>query len=230
MRCLLLRLEGPLMAFGDVAVDEIRPTRSLPTRSMLTGLLANALGLDHCEVEALQGLQERLRFAARAERPGRFVVDFQTAEIAKRDPLWTTRTAPAERAGGEQSYTGPVIRHRHYIADASICLALTLFPPDEPPSLDEVATALTRPARPLFLGRKSCPPAVRILERPPFEAGSLVDALGLGDGSIEVDDLEGEPVGRRTFTVADLRDWRFGFHTGTRRVREVPARSAGDGG
>jgi len=230
MRCLLLRLEGPLMAFGDVAVDEIRPTRSLPTRSMLTGLLANALGLDHGETEALQRLQERLRFAARAERPGRLLVDFQTAEIAKRDPLWTTRKVPAERAGGEQSYTGPVIRHRHYLADASVRVALTLLPPDEPPLLDEVAAALARPARPLFLGRKSCPPAARLLEHPPFEAGGLVAALGPGAEPVEVDDLESEPAGRRTFTVADLRDWRFGFHTGTRRVRELPARSAGDGG
>jgi CRISPR system Cascade subunit CasD len=118
MRALILRLDGPLMSFGDRAIDELRPTRRLPTRSMLTGLLANALGYEHREVEALAHLQDRLRFAARLDREGRGLVDFQTAEITKRDPLWTTRGAPAERAGGDAIYSGPVLRHRHYQADA----------------------------------------------------------------------------------------------------------------
>ena len=44
MDALILRLRGPLMAFGDVAVDEIRPTDLLPGLSEMTGLIANALG------------------------------------------------------------------------------------------------------------------------------------------------------------------------------------------
>ncbi|MCB1994083.1 MAG: type I-E CRISPR-associated protein Cas5/CasD, partial [Geminicoccaceae bacterium] len=97
MRCLILRLEGPLMSFGDTAIDEIRPTRPLPGRSLLTGLIANALGFEHRDVHALQRLQERLRFAARLDQAGDALVDFQTAELSQSDPIWTTRGVRGER-------------------------------------------------------------------------------------------------------------------------------------
>jgi CRISPR system Cascade subunit CasD len=153
MRALILRIEGPLMSFGDVAIDEIRPTRRLPTRSMLTGLLANALGYAHRDVAALDRLQERLRFAARLDREGQGLVDFQTAELGKDDPLWTTRGTPAERAGGVASYSGPALRYRHYRADAALTVALTLVPVEEMPDLAALEAALRRQERPLFIGR-----------------------------------------------------------------------------
>lgn len=233
MRALILRLDAPLMSFGDVAIDEIRPTRPLPTRSMLTGLLANALGYDHREVAAIAGLQDRLRFAARLDRPGRRLVDFQTAEIAKRDPMWTTRGAPAERAGGEGSYSGPVLRYRHYLADALVTVALTLDPADEPPDLEALGAALRRPERPLFLGRKGCLPAAPLLDRIVDDAPSLAGALALvpprraaADAAgwlVETEDAPGEPPERRVLQVADRRDWRQGFHTGLSRRRELRA-------
>jgi CRISPR system Cascade subunit CasD len=236
MRCLLLRLEGPLMAFGDVAVDEIRPTRRLPTLSMLTGLLANALGLDHREVAALARLQARLRFAARRDRPGRVLVDYQTARLNKRDPLWTTRGVPGERGGGGSTWDargfGTVERRRHYLVDAAVTVALALDPEDEPPTVDHLAEALRYPARPLFLGRKSCPPARPLLERLPFPANCLTSALASVPCAeavgAEVSDHPAEPPGRRTLEVADLRDWRAGFHAGSRRVREVSLPGSGD--
>ncbi len=234
MRALILRLEGPLMSFGDRAIDELRPTRRLPCRSMLTGLLANALGWDHRDVGALGRLQERLRFASRLDREGMALVDFQTAEIAKRDPLWTTRGVPAGRAGGEGSYSGPVLRYRHYRADALVTVALTLDPIGEAPDLDALATALRRPERPLFLGRKGCPPAGPILEVE-VEAASLVAALGQAAPLrrdtrgevppdsllIETEDDPAEPDGQRVVEVADRRDWRLGFHTGLGHRREL---------
>jgi CRISPR system Cascade subunit CasD len=235
MQCLILRFDAPLMAFGDVAVDEIRPTRQLPTLSMLTGLLGNALGLDHREAEALQRLQDRLRFAARLDQPGRVIVDYQTARLNKRDPLWTTRGTPGERAGGGTTWDGAgfgtVERHRHYLADAAVTLALTLEPAGETPDLGELAQALRRPERPLFLGRKGCPPATPLLLAGPLEHDSLVAALaatpprrpvdGATEMAVEVDDLPREPPGRRVIEVADRRSWRSGLHQGTRRVREL---------
>lgn len=224
MRCLILRLQGPLMSFGDVAIDEIRLTRRLPCRSMLTGLLANALGYEHREVDRLTRLQERLRFAARLDRPGTPLRDFQTAEISKRDPLWTTRRIPAERAGGEGSYAGPVLRWRHYLADASVTIALTLTSAQEKPDLATVEAALLRPERPLFLGRKGCPPADRLLQGR-LDATSLAEALGAGGTLLETEDEPGEPAGTRVVEVADRRDWRLGFHAGLGRRRELHGRS-----
>lgn len=244
MLCLLLRLDAPLMAFGDVAVDEIRPTRRLPTLSMITGLLANALGYDHGEVERLQRLQDRLLLGTQLDRPGRVIVDYQTAAIGKRDPLWTTRGRPAERAGGEGSYDGPVIRRRHYVADAVVTCALAFDPADEAPDLLALAAALVSPERPLFLGRKGCPPAAPLLLGPPVEVDSIYDALAAAPPAkrgprrempehlvLEVPDRPGEPTRGRILELADRRDWRTGLHAGTRRVREVlnPSSTAGQG-
>src|ERR671919_1552470 len=173
MQVLILRFEGPLMSFGDVAIDEIRPSRRLPARSMLTGLLANALGWAHRDVAVLDRLQERLRFAARLDREGQGLVDFQTAELGQHDPLWTTRGVPAERAGGAASYSGPALRYRHYRADAAVTVALTLAPAEEAPDLAALEAALRRPERPLFIGRKGCPPSRPILDRA-VEVESLV--------------------------------------------------------
>jgi CRISPR system Cascade subunit CasD len=230
MLALILRLEGPLMSFGDVAIDEIRPTRRLPARSMLTGLLANALGWAHRDVAALDRLQERLRFASRLDHEGHSLIDFQTAELGKDDPLWTTRGAPAERAGGAASYSGPALRYRHYRADAAVTVALTLTPAEETPDLTALEAALRRPERPLFIGRKGCPPSRPLLDRV-VEAESLVAALdqvtpvrsgGAGDRLvIETEDQPGEPEAQRLIAVADRRDWRLGLHTGQSRRREL---------
>ena len=43
-RWLVLCFRAPLMALGDITIDQVGPTRDFPSASMLTGLLANALG------------------------------------------------------------------------------------------------------------------------------------------------------------------------------------------
>ena len=48
-RWLVLRLEAPLLAFGGVAIDQVGVTRDYPAASMLTGLLASALGYRRTE-------------------------------------------------------------------------------------------------------------------------------------------------------------------------------------
>jgi CRISPR-associated Cas5-like protein len=63
-----MRLEGPLLAFGGVAIDQVGITRDFPAASMLTGLLANALGWERPQWQAHQALQDRLIFAARRDR------------------------------------------------------------------------------------------------------------------------------------------------------------------
>ena len=231
MRYLILRLEGPIMSFGDIAIDEIRPTRRLPARSMVAGLLANALGYPHRDVDALDRLQERLRFAARLDRDGQGLVDFQTAELSQNDPLWTTRGMPAERAGGAASYSGPALRYRHYRADAAVTVALTLVPAEEMPDLATLEGALCRPERPLFIGRKGCPPSRPILDRV-AEAQSLVAALDQVPPTslerataervvVETEDHQDEPEADRLVAVADRRDWHLGLHTGQSRRREL---------
>ena len=113
---------------------------------------------------------------------------------------------PAERAGGAASYSGPALRYRHYRADAAVTVALTLVPAEEAPDLAALEAALRRPERPLFIGRKGCPPSRPILDRV-VAAESLVAALDQvtplrprtrrpPDLLIETEDEPGEPDAR----------------------------------
>lgn len=224
-RFLLLRLEAPLAAFGDVSVDAIGPVSDLPSASMITGLLANALGWRREDRAALQRLQDRLVHAARLDRvAGRFT-EFQTAELAKSDRAWTTRGIVEGRAGGAGSYEGPHIRYRDHDADLSAVVALTLDPAEEAPDLDALATALAEPFRPLFVGRKPCLPTAPILAGI-VEAADLLGALKTpplarargrdAERDILVElPIEAEaPEGFRRLHRCDRRDWIAGVHAG----------------
>ena len=176
MRHLIVSLESPLMAFGGETIDNYGVIRWFPSASMLTGMLANALGWRRIERERHQRLQDRLVFAARIDREPATEVrltDFQTAQLGGKDQGWTTRGVPEGRAGGAATYDAPHLRYRDYFADMRVSIALRLEPADEPPTLDDLAGALQEPARPLFIGRKPCLPA-----------GSLFGGFSQGDTAL----------------------------------------------
>jgi CRISPR system Cascade subunit CasD len=183
-RYLLLTLDGPLQSYGGPAVDQNGVIDPFPATALLTGLIANALGWTHGETDRLQALQDRLVHAALRIDPGDPLVDFQTADLGQPfldDALaWTTRGRPERRKGGSAA-AATTIRHRHYRAGALTRVALTLDPETAAggPDLGAVAAALVRPARPLFLGRKTCLPAAPLVDpaAPGVEAADLLDAL-----------------------------------------------------
>lgn len=158
---LLVRLEGPLQAWGDVAFDPRRPTRDFPSRSALAGLLANALGWEHRDGARTTALQDALRLAVREDVPPRRLRDYQTADLGRIGAAGWTRWG-IEKRGGSAS-DGTQILEKFYLADGSFLVALALHD-GAPVSLGEVAAALRRPARPLFLGRKGCVPSLPLLE------------------------------------------------------------------
>jgi CRISPR system Cascade subunit CasD len=225
-RHLMLALEGPLAAYGAEMVDARGPVRDWPGGSLLTGLLANALGYSRGEREAHARLQQRLRFAVRVDRNGSRIRDFQTAKLEKDDKGWTTRGEPEGRKGA--TYDTPHIRERDYVADLALTVAIVLEPPDEAPDVDALARALDRPARPLFLGRKPCLPSRPILEAvidadDPLHAFSLHESRAVGT-SLDPDiiHLAGsvtDPwllVGIEALFVTDERNWMSGVHGGER--------------
>ena len=221
-RHLILTLEGPLAAYGAEMVDALGPVREWPGASLLTGLLANALGWTRGMGAEHARLQARLRFAIRIDRDGRPMRDFQTAQLAHNDRGWTTHGQPEGRAGGAATYDSPHIRERHYFADSSISVALVLDPADEPPSLDALAAALDHPARPLFLGRKPCLPS-----RPFFggfaDADDALAAVRIGanpDCILIARDRPGLPEAWERLAVTDERDWISGLHGGERLFRK----------
>lgn len=236
-RYMILRLEAPLMAFGDEIVDNYGRVRNFPGASNVTGLIGNALGWTRGQRAEHQRLQDRLDFAVRLDRPGNRVPDFQTAQLGANDRGWTTRGSPEGRAGGAAAYRSPHIRFREMIADAALTLALRLVPPEETPTLDDCAAALARPARPLFFGRKPCLPAVPFLPVFTDAPDALVAVASAPAERDEAEEAEGPhlvgaarpdlpPAFERCF-VADERDWISGVHGGGRmlavgRARHLP--------
>ncbi len=234
---LLLRLEAPLMSFGTTAVDHRRPVQAWPAVSMLTGLLANALGWERSDAHALDQLQARIRWAARIDRPGTPLNDFQTAQLSKDDRGWTTRGVVERRGGGDDAYKAPHLRDRDYRADASVLVALRLDAPEQAPTLTDLATALDAPQRPLFLGRKGCLPATRIsqgLVEAADAVAALEEAPALVDGDVPAGatvyfNLGAAEVStqHRIHHTSDERRFDLDVHAGRQqvfeRVRKVAA-------
>lgn len=242
---LLLRLDAPLMSFGAPTVDALGKTARHPSRSMLTGLLANALGWDHCEPAKLQALQQRLTWAARLDCVGQALTEYQTVDLGlphmltsgKNAVSWTTRGRTEERRGGAAS-EGTHQRWRDHWADAVYTVAIGLASGDAP-TVADLAEAVQRPARPLFLGRKACLPAAPLFIAV-VQAETLADALAQAtDQSIRndrpgsksrkaqenphiwwpTDDPKPANVDHcEELYVTEERDWRNQIHVGERRI------------
>lgn len=215
------------MAFGGVAIDQVGPVRDFPSTSMIVGLIGNALGWHWSDRTEHQMLQDRLVVGARREREGTIVTDVQNAQLAKTDKAWTTRGMPDGRDGA--SYGAPHRRMRDYHADLSVRVVMRLAD-ESTPTLDGVANALESPNRPLYIGRKACLPTHPLVERGShrWATGATVhEALCSIPGEGEMRALwpvaEGPERGDRVDRVtdmADMRNWRTGFHAGWRRVVE----------
>lgn len=235
-RHLVLRLASPLIAFGGETIDNQGVIRDFPALSMITGLIANALGWDRSEDILHNRLQQRLRMGTvlepmvhrdRAAASAR-LVDFQTAELGAADKGWTTWGEPEERRGGAGSYVGPHLRYRHYHVELTAWVALHLQPADEAPTLDDIAAAMDRPARPLFIGRKPCLPTTRLVAGWQ-EAEHVLGALQswtrrwtapAGGWRAQWPEGQGELLSDRCSDLCDERNWTSGVHGGWRPVRE----------
>ena len=236
-RHLLMRLSAPLMAFGGETIDNLGIIRDFPALSMLTGLLANALGYGREEDELLDHLQARLVFGCRLEgswQNAPRLMDYQTAVIhsgASGDQGWTTLGEPETRRGAAGQST--LQRYRDYHTDGQALIALRLEPAHETPTLDELAQALDHPARPLFIGRKHCLPNQRVFagwQEAENILGALQNARLLStsqapsanlptDMRVQWPQGEGQLIGDRAIDLCDERNWRSGVHGGWRQIR-----------
>lgn len=212
---LKLDLAAPLMAFGGVTVDQIGVTRDFPSASMLTGLMANALGLDWTDRAAHQDLQDRLIFGAALLREGVRLTDTQNVQLAKDDRGWTTRGVPEGRDGA--SYNAPHRRWRDHLADARALVVLRLAPGR--PDTAALAAALERPARPLFIGRKPCLPSAPLLAGRVTAATAWEALLAAGAAGARAlwPAAEG-PEGHHAYPITDQRNWGTTLLHGGRRM------------
>lgn len=140
MSVLALRLAGPLQAWGSGSRFVRRATEMAPTKSGVIGLVAAAKGLRRSDpLEELLGL----RLGVRIDQPGQLVRDFQTARRSRK-----------ERDGSVRWSSLP-LSYRYYVGDAVYLVLLE----GGRSLLDGLDAAVRSPVFPLYLGRRSCPPA-----------------------------------------------------------------------
>ncbi|MRH93419.1 type I-E CRISPR-associated protein Cas5/CasD [Nocardia sp. SYP-A9097] len=231
---LLLRLAAPMQSWGAASSFNRRDTRPEPTKSGIVGLLAAALGWPR-DADLTELTQ--LRLGVRVDQPGSLLRDYHT--------LSDYRGVPLRQAGvnakGIQKFTSPA-KHTHqtwryYLQDAAF-LAGVAGPRT---TLQALAVALSRPAFPLALGRRSCPPTqpvnlglrggnlLQALESEPWQASesaseAFVRRRGHRPATIDlpltIDDDNGNEVRHDVPVSFDPRDRRFI----ERRVRHVSVR------
>ncbi|GAA1870941.1 type I-E CRISPR-associated protein Cas5/CasD [Myceligenerans crystallogenes] len=133
MSTLLLKLAGPLQSWGTTSRFTRRTTQPAPSRSGVLGMIAAAQG--RRRTDPLTDLLD-LRFAVRVDQAGKLERDFQTSRT-----LDGSRSMP--------------LTDRYYLSDAVFVAGI-----EGPGTLvDGIEQALRRPVFPLYLGRRSCPPA-----------------------------------------------------------------------
>lgn len=172
-QCLIFQLYGPMAAWGEIAVGEVRNTADHPTRSAILGMVAAALGITREQEGEHKKLAKSFGFAVRLDAPGEVLRDYHSAEVSTGKGGTGLRTRADELAYSKRT---TILSDRDYRLDAlnTVCLWATNDAPAW--GLQELADALNKPAFPLFLGRKSCPPALP-LRAEVIEAESLRDAL-----------------------------------------------------
>ncbi|MEZ5816626.1 MAG: type I-E CRISPR-associated protein Cas5/CasD [Hyphomicrobiaceae bacterium] len=156
MQVLLFTLHAPLVAYGDHgARTSRRSSWDRPTRTATLGLVAAALGIDRSDHEQHLALHEGLGFAVRVDATGRSLTDYHTFDVGKGAHLALARSRADELDGPTQT----TITYREYRTDALHTVALWLTG-DCPWTLDQIQAALRRPHWILYLGRRSCIPAL----------------------------------------------------------------------
>ena len=224
MRWMHLRLEAPLASFGGEAIDAGGVIRDFPAQSMLTGLFGNALGWTRTMRAEHQSLQDRIVFGAvHDHEPSlRRMVDYQTAQLGKSDKAWSARGTPIGRAGGGKTYLGAHQRWRDYHSDLRLSVVIRLAPENERPTLDALATALQRPARPLFIGRKPCLPTGPVFRgwvKGRDVQGAIRAVVPAGKQCLALwPHSQGEDGADSTTLVTDERNWTSGLHGGARLI------------
>lgn len=223
LRALVLRLDAPLMSFGGVVVDEGHPTLRFPIRSMLAGLVANAMGCDRSECDALDALQDGFQFGSRWDVAPQLLRDYHNVALGSYKmsrKAWRHDGTLAERGGASGKATHQT--QRYYWADG-VLTAVLLYARAE--HARRAALALRAPARPLFLGRKTCVPAAP-LYRALIAADSVGQALAsLPVLAIDVERRNDSPRKRSVPLEADLPDTDAALASGRAyETVDVPAR------
>lgn len=150
---LIIKLHGPMQAWGEHTFEGLRPSANFPTRSGVLGLLGACLGIRRNEPERLQQLADSIGMAVR--------VDERNIRIVKITDYHTVKDARVAYEGLKSHET--IQTWREYLLDAQFSIALWNHS-GAMIALNDIETALKKPYFTPYLGRRSCP-----ITRPLFE-------------------------------------------------------------
>lgn len=146
MSTLLLRLSGPMQAWGTQSRFRDRDTGREPSKSGVIGLLCAALGRPRdAELTDLVAL----RMGVRVDNEGVLMRDFQTSGAGY--PKYN-------KAGRVVGTTDGILSPRYYLAGASFLVGLE----GDSTLLHTLDAAVRAPVWQIFLGRKAMPPTAPI--------------------------------------------------------------------
>jgi CRISPR system Cascade subunit CasD len=164
---LILKLQGPMQAWGKESFEGLRPSELFPGRSALLGLLGACLGIDRLDREGLQALASSVSFAVRVDP----VFDKVTGKpilTQKMTDYHTVKDAREDYRGLKSHDT--IQTWREYWQDA--CYTVVIWSNDDVSiNLDDLEQAVNRPIYTPVLGRRSCP-----LAQPLFHSRVAADS------------------------------------------------------
>lgn len=229
---LVFHLYGVMASWGDTAVGEYRPTHDHPTRSAVLGMVAAALGIRREEEERLDELNSAYHLAVRLDHPGKLIRDYHTTQVprsgsGKKKKQYATRK---EELNTPEKEISTILSSRDYHCDAIYTICLWCINDKSPYPLEELRDALNTPKFVLFLGRKSCPPALPLAARvvtgenlgaifaaEPFPGEGLLPRLAFHEKMVRVfwegdEDVGIQPdhSGPRHDDPLSRRRWQFG--------------------
>jgi CRISPR system Cascade subunit CasD len=177
-----MRLAAPVASLSGPRIDTVGYHLPIPSRSMVTGIIGAALGIEYGQPDTLQRVQDSMRLAVVVHREGRVVQDYQTVRMGSHHmlgPMWWydgKQLGVMKRAGGEPERT--ITGQRPLTCDYEATIIVELLP-GSTFSASEILDALRAPVHPLCVGQRSCIPSLPI-------AGEILNSQSLIDASAMV--------------------------------------------
>ncbi len=170
---LVFRLYAPLASWGLPAIGETRPTQLHPSRSAILGLLGAALGIKRDDEHTLNQLKRSVHIAIKQTTRGSLLYDYHTAQMPSRNMKAVFNTRKDELADKKLN---TVLSNRYYRCDSLWVIAIFLTK-SASYTLEQIQGALLEPVYTLYLGRKSCPPALPLAPKllPPCSLKKALD-------------------------------------------------------
>lgn len=195
---LILRLDGPMQAWGTHTFEDFRPVNAFPTRSGLLGLLGACLGIDRQDKAAQLALAESIELTVRvdetAPRP-EAKAENANGQLLRKTAIKQTdyHTVLNARKVDGSTNKYPIESHREYLFDAAFTVAVENRAAPAI-ALSTLLEAVRRPAFTPTLGRRCCP-----LGRPLVDSSPLIEAVDVIAALAEV-----APAGGSLYAEGDL--------------------------